>query len=97
MPSPSMSLWRTVKEAGVGQVAVVEVAAEEAVVLAVVAATAPVVADMAAARRAPGAADTAVVRPVAMAVPKPLGMAAVTQAECKRGPSMPAPRRMAPE
>ena len=90
MSLPSKSLWRTVKEAGVGQVAVV---AEEVVV----AAKAPVVADMAAARRALAAADTAVVQPVAMAVPSPVGMAAVTQAECTRGPSMPAPRRIALE
>ena len=88
----SKSLWRTVKEAGVGQ----EVVAEAVMVLAV-AAKAPVVADMAAARRALAAADTAVVQPAAMAVPRPVGMVAVTQAECKPGSSMPAPRRMALE
>ena len=89
MSLPSKSLWRTVKEAGVGQVVVVEEV--------VVAAKAPVVADMAAARKALAAAATAVVQPMAMAVPNPVGMAAVTQAECTRGPSMPAPRRMALE
>jgi hypothetical protein len=72
------------------------VAEEEAGVLAAKAAKAPVVADMAAARRAL-AVDTAVAQPMAKAVPQRVDMAVVTQAGSKRGPSMPPPRRMAPE